>query len=262
MQWIDTHAHVFVKEFSTDLNLVLATAKTKGISHILMPNIDASTVEPMLHVAALASGFCLPMLGLHPGSVENDYQVFLNQMPAMLQQHKFCAIGEIGIDLYWRKDNLAEQVDAFEQQVRMAVQHDLPVAIHSRDAFSQCIFSLKKIKSSLKEGQRLRGVFHCFTGSFEEATEALKLGFYLGIGGVLTYKTSKLPELLQRIGLDKIILETDAPYLPPVPYRGKRNEPAYLYEVALKMSESLNLDLEIIAEITTRNAQELFSLKK
>jgi|688.fasta_scaffold13711_5 TatD DNase family protein len=262
MQWIDTHAHVFVKEFSADLNLVLASAKAKGISHILMPNIDEHTVEPMLQLAKDHSGFCFPMLGLHPGSVENGYQHFLNQMPAMLERNTYCAIGEIGLDLYWRKDNLAEQLDAFEQQVLLAVKYDLPVAIHSRDAFYECIRSLKKIKNTLSAGKRLRGVFHCFTGSFEEANEAMKLGFYLGIGGVLTYKTSKLPELIERIGLDKIILETDSPYLPPVPYRGKRNEPAFLREVAQKMSETLNMDLALVAEITTRNAMELFSLEK
>lgn len=262
MQWIDTHAHVFVEEFTADLDSVLTAARTKGISHILMPNIDAATVEPMLKLARDYSGFCLPMLGLHPGSVENDYRDFLDNMPAMLQKNSYCAIGEIGLDLFWRQDNLEQQSDAFEQQVRLAIQSDLPVAIHSRNAFYECIRILKKVKAGLTEGQRLRGVFHCFTGSFEEAQEALKLGFYLGIGGVLTYKTSKLPELLNRIGLEKIILETDSPYLPPVPYRGKRNEPAYLREVALKMSETLNLDLEEVARITSSNAIELFSLKQ
>ena len=261
MQWIDTHAHVFVEQFSADLNSVLASAKTKGISHVLMPNIDEGTLKPMLKVAENFPGYCIPMLGLHPGSVEENYRLFLNRMPQWLQENSYCAIGEIGIDLYWRKDNLPEQTDAFEQQVEMAVKYDLPVAIHSRDAFHVCIQSLKRIKAQLTEGQRLRGVFHCFTGSYEEAREAIKLGFYLGIGGVLTYKTSKLPELLQRIGLENVILETDSPYLPPVPYRGKRNEPAFLREVALKMSESLNMDLQTVADITTRNAVNLFSLK-
>jgi len=262
MQWIDTHAHVFVEEFSTDLPAVLERAKSKGITHILMPNIDAQTLDSMLGTEAIAQGFCYSMLGLHPGSVDENYQDFLNQMPSLLSQHKYCAIGEIGLDLYWRKDNLAQQQDAFEQQLKIAVEYNLPVAIHSRDAFYECIKSIKKIKSTSKNNNKLRGVFHCFTGSLEEATEAIKLGFYLGIGGVLTYKTSKLPEVLQSIGLKNIILETDAPYLPPVPYRGKRNEPAYLYEVALKLSQSLNVDLAEVSAITTQNAIDLFNLKQ
>lgn len=232
-------------------------ASDAGVGRVYLPNIDSRTVEAMLAIEAVYPGRCFPMMGMHPCSVKEDYERELSVVRHWLEQRPFCAVGEIGIDLYWDKTFFEAQQKVFTTQVEWALEFDLPIVIHLRDSFDEVVELLKPIRDS-----RLRGIFHCFGGSVAQAETAISLGFLLGIGGVLTYKKSGLDETLKHIGLEHLVLETDSPYLSPVPYRGKRNETAYVRIVAERLAEVKQVDLDTVAEVTTRNALEMFEQEK
>lgn len=256
MRLIDTHCHLYSEQFDTDREQVIANAKRMGVDRILLPNVDLQTVAGMHELVANHPGVCYPMMGLHPCDVKPDYETEIAQLFSFFDTHTYCAVGEIGIDLYWDKTTQDIQEKAFLMQVDFALEKGLPIAIHSRNATHRIIEMLKPYKS-----KGLTGVFHCFSESVELAEEILKLGgFKLGIGGVLTYKNAGLPEVLKQINLQHIILETDSPYLPPVPHRGKRNEPAYTRLVAEKLADVKGVSLREVADITTANAEQLFGL--
>jgi TatD DNase family protein len=250
---IDTHSHIYLPEFDQDLELVLEKAKTAGIIQILMPAIDSSTHEKMLEVENKYIG-CLSMIGLHPCSVNQDYTAEIQIIKEYLRKRKFVAIGEIGLDFYWDKTFTEQQYQAFTEQINLALQYKLPIVIHSRNAIDECIEVVTRFPE-------LTGVFHCFSGTLEQAKKIISIGFMLGIGGVVTFKNAGLDKVLDQIGLDNIILETDAPYLAPVPYRGKRNEPAYLSYIIGKLKAITNKTEEEIDQATTSNAKKLFVLK-
>lgn len=256
---VDSHSHLFLEEFSDDLPLVIARARAAGVSHIFMPNIDSTTIGPLLSVCNTYKGYCFPMIGLHPTSVNADYEKELAVVESYLQQtHDFVAIGEIGLDLYWDKTYLKEQLMAFEQQVEWALNYNLPIVIHSREAFEYIYKVLAPYKKT-----PLTGVFHSFTGSAGEAARLMEFeGFKIGINGVVTFKKSSLPEALKEIPLERIVLETDSPYLTPVPNRGKRNESAYLKGTLLKVAEIYGQPVEKVAELTSENALNLFGMLK
>jgi TatD DNase family protein len=256
MRLIDTHCHLYSDVFNEDREEAIANAKRMGVDRILLPNVDLQTVAGMHELVANHPGVCYPMMGLHPCDVKPDYETEIAQLFSFFDTHTYCAVGEIGIDLYWDKTTQDIQEKAFLMQVEFALSKSLPIAIHSRNATHRIIEMLKPYKS-----KGLTGVFHCFSESLELAEEILKLGgFKLGIGGVLTYKNAGLPEVLKQIDLQHIILETDSPYLPPVPHRGKRNEPAYTRLVAEKLADVKGVSLREVADITTANAEQLFGL--
>ena len=252
---IETHAHLYSKDFDEDVNQVILRAKEAGIEKILMPNIDSQSIEPMLGLETAYPNFCLPMIGLHPCSVTSNYEDELARVSFWLKKRKFIAIGEIGTDLYWDKTFWPEQQKAFLQQCQWALDYDLPIAIHSRASIAETI---DLIRPYVLKG--LKGVFHCFSGSIAQAAEIKNLGFYLGIGGVLTFKNGGLNELMAEIGIDHVILETDSPYLAPKPYRGKRNESLYINKVLEKLSELYGISEEAIATITTKNSKDVFGI--
>lgn len=256
MEIIDTHSHLFAEEFSSDLPDVIKRAREAGVMRIYMPNIDATTVDAMLAVSKTYTGFCFPMLGLHPTSVGTDYTEVLGAMKPMLDDvnHPFVAIGEVGLDLYWDRTFRKEQEYAFCTQVEWALEYDLPIVIHCREAFQELMSLMAPYK-----GTSLRGIFHSFTGSVEEAVELLSFeGFLLGINGVLTFKKSILPTVLNQIPLNRIVLETDSPYLTPVPHRGKRNESSYIRFTLSHLASVYGMDMEQVAETTSLNAKKLF----
>lgn len=250
---IDTHAHVYLPEFDADRDAVVERAVAEGIGAIYLPAVDASTHEAML-AAESRYAICHSMMGLHPCSVKEDYARELALVEHYLQQRRFIAIGEIGLDFYWDKTFTEEQFTAFHRQVALAKQYGLPVVIHSRNATDECIEVVRQYPG-------LQGVFHCFSGNEVQARQLMEMGFYLGIGGVVTFKNSGLDKVVQAVGLSNVILETDAPYLAPVPYRGKRNESVYLLEVAKKVAEFKGVRLEEVAEVTTENAKRLFPIE-
>jgi TatD DNase family protein len=253
MQWIDTHAHLYLDAFEADRKEMIARSIENGVVKMLLPNIDTDSIIPMLELCRQFPENCFPMMGLHPTSVKEDYKTQLSVMESLLNEEKFIAIGEIGIDLYWDKTFINEQKDAFKTQLRWAKQKNLPVAIHTREAFP---LILDLVEEEVGEG--LTGVFHCFSGNYEEAKRIIDLGFLLGIGGVLTYKKSHLPEVIREIPIEFLVLETDAPFLPPVPYRGKRNESAYIPLIGQKIAEIKEMNIHETARITTDNAERLF----
>jgi len=255
MNFIDTHSHLFLEEFADDLPLVIERAKVAGVSRIYMPNIDCSTIKPLLDTVARYPGYCFPMIGLHPTSVGQQFREELSVMKKMLSQpNSFVAIGEVGMDLYWDKTYLYEQLEAFETQVQWAAEYQLPLIIHNRNSFEEVYQVIKN-----NEGQKLRGIFHSFTGTREEADKLLQFdGFYLGINGVVTFKKSTLPEELKNVPLDRLVLETDSPYLTPAPNRGKRNESANVKDTLLKLAVIYQRSPEEVAEITTNNALKIF----
>ena len=255
MQLIDTHTHLYLPEFDSDRDEVVNRAVQSGVVRLLMPNIDLDSVEQMLSVEEKFPGTCLPMIGLHPTSVKGDYLLQLDKLREISDRHKFYAVGEIGIDLYWDKTFLNEQITAFKRQVAFALESDLPVVIHSRNSFSEVFEALDEFK-----GTRIKGVFHAFTGTQADADKAIKMGFKLGIGGIVTYKNSGLDKVVKETGPGNLILETDSPYLPPVPYRGKRNESSYLCVINNRLAEIFGSDKEEIASITYSNSVELFGL--
>ena len=252
MYFIDTHTHIYLPEFDDDRDDMMQKAKEVNVEFTIMPAIDSSTHEKMFEVQAIYPN-CYSMIGLHPCSVNQDYEKELGIVNQYLNNRKFVAIGEVGLDFYWDKTFTSEQYDAFRKQIQIALRFDLPIVIHSRNAIDECI-------GVVSEYLNVKGVFHCFSGNEEQARKILQLNFMLGIGGVVTFKNAGLDKVIEKIGLGNVILETDAPYLAPVPHRGKRNEPAYIKLVAEKLSAICNLPLEKIAEITTENARKLFKL--
>lgn len=256
---VDSHSHLFLEEFSEDLPQVIERARAAGVSHIFMPNIDSSTIEPMLTVCRNYEGYCFPMIGLHPTSVDRNYEKQLAVVAEYLERtSEFVAVGEIGLDLYWDKTYLEEQLQAFDRQIRWALEYQLPVVIHCRDAFEYIYKVLAPYKNT-----SLTGVFHSFTGTSDEAKKMREFpGFKIGINGVVTFKKSSLPEVLKHIPLECIVLETDSPYLTPAPHRGKRNESAYLENTLMKVAEIYGECADIVSEKTSENALKLFGVVK
>ncbi len=250
--YIDSHAHIYLPEFDPDRDRMIHSAMDNDITHILMPAIDSSTHEQMVSVQELFPN-CLSMMGLHPCSVKEDPTGELEQVKDWLKKRSFIAIGEIGLDLHWDKTFLKQQYEAFHQQMQLAAELRLPVSIHSRKATRECIDVIRQYPA-------VRGVFHCFSGDVKEAEDVISAGWLLGIGGVVTFKNSGLDKTISSIGAGSLILETDAPYLAPVPYRGKRNESGYLKFVVEKLSLLLKLSSTDIAMITTQNCRSLFAL--
>lgn len=255
MQFIDTHAHVYAPELTTDIELVIKNAISTGIEKILMPAIDSASLEAMLKVEQQFPNHCIAMMGLHPCYVKENYKEELALVETWLAKRKFIAIGEIGLDYYWDKTFAKEQQLVFETQMQWALDMQLPIVIHTRNAMGETI---DLVKPFAKKG--LRGVFHCFSGSKESAEQIIGMDFHLGLGGVLTYKNAGVAEAIKDIPMEFLVLETDAPYLAPVPYRGKTNEPAFMLEVAKKLAEIKSMPLHEIAAITTSNAEKLFGI--
>lgn len=251
MKLIETHAHIYLKEFKNDLPEVIDRAKEAGVEAIYMPNIDHSTIEDMLRVAEDYPGYCIPMIGLHPCSVTKDFEKDLYEVEEWLNKGKFAAVGEIGTDLYWDKSFWEEQQEAFKVQTTLAQQHGLPLVIHCRETIDETI-------QLVKESGYENGVFHCFTGSVEQAEQITGLGYILGMGGVITFKNGGMVPVLKEINEEHFVLETDSPYLTPTPHRGKRNEPYYLEFVRGKIAEEKGMTEEVISRITTDNALKLF----
>ena len=255
MQLIDTHTHIYLPEFDADRDEAVKRAVQSGVVKQLMPNIDIDSAFQMLLTENNYPGICYPMIGLHPTSVKEDYVSQLDKLENLTDSHKFYAIGEIGIDLYWDQSRLKEQVLVFRRQLAFALKAELPVVIHSRNSFFEVFKTLEEFK-----GSGLKGVFHAFTGSLQEAEKAIGLGFKLGIGGIVTFKNSGLDKVVSQSGLENIILETDSPYLAPVPHRGKRNESSYLCIINDKVAEILGSSKEETASGTYGNSVQLFGL--
>ena len=256
MKFIDTHAHLYSSPLKENIEGIMKNAMDNGIDTIIMPAIDSSTLEAMLEVEMTYPQNTMAMMGLHPCSVKDNVKEELAIIEAQLQKRKFIAIGEIGLDYYWDKTFMNQQMEAFEIQMQWALDYKLPIAIHTRNAMGETI---EAVKPFAKKG--LRGIFHCFSGSRESAEQITSMGFHLGLGGVLTYKNAGLAEAVANIPMEWLVLETDAPYLSPVPYRGKTNEPSYMIQVALKLAEIKNLPLHEVAEMTTKNAMKVFGIK-
>ncbi len=252
---IDTHTHIYDHDFDADRAEVVQRAIDAGVGMMLMPNVDASTIQPMLETHEQFPDCTRVMMGLQPEEVKGDYKQVLAQMEKELERNIYIGVGEIGLDFYWDTTFEKEQLDALEVQLEWAKQLHLPLSIHCRNAFSFMVRVLEK-----KQDGGLQGVMHCFTGTEEEARAYLELGFHLGLGGVTTYKNCAVKDYLRNIPLDRIVLETDAPYLSPVPHRGQRNEPAFMVDTARKIAEIYQRPLEEIAEITTNNAKMLFKI--
>lgn len=259
MKLVDSHSHLFLDEFAEDLPQVMERARAAGVTHIFMPNIDSATIEPMLRVCSQYEGYCFPMIGLHPTSVTTDYEKELKIVSEQLEKpNNYVAIGEVGMDLYWDKTFLKEQEVVFERQIEWALEYDLPIIIHCREAFDYIYKVLKPYNTT-----SLKGIFHSFTGTVEEALRIVELSrFLIGVNGVVTFKKSSLPEVLRGIPLERIVLETDAPYLTPVPNRGKRNESAYVKDTLIKIAEIYGKAPEEVGLITSENALGMFGMSK
>lgn len=255
MHLIDTHTHIYLQEFDDDRDEVIKRAVQSDVVKLLMPNIDVDSVSQMLEVEYRHPDICYPMIGLHPTSVKEDYESQLDKLESLMANHKFYAIGEIGIDLYWDQSHLNEQILVFKRQVAFAVQEGLPVVIHSRDSFPEVFEALEEFR-----GSGLKGVFHAFTGTISDAEKAIGMGFMLGIGGIVTFKNSGLDKVIGQISPENILLETDSPYLAPVPHRGKRNESSYICLINEKIAEIFGLTAEKTASITWSNSVQLFGL--
>jgi TatD DNase family protein len=252
MNIIETHAHIYDQAFVEDREAMLEKAFSVGVSEIWMPNCNSETIEGMMALANQYPNKCLPMMGLHPCYVKEDFEKELYIVEDWLSKYQFLAIGEIGMDLYWDKTFVEQQEKAFLYQCQLAKKHHLWIDIHSRNAFWETVALIEKNADS-----HLKGIFHCFTGTLEEAQKAIDLGFLLGVGGVATFKNGGLDKVLPHISLENIVLETDAPYLAPVPYRGKRNESAYLPIIAQKVADLMECSIEKVLEITSQNALKL-----
>jgi len=255
MIFIDTHTHLYMEQFNDDRSAAVGRARQAGVVLHLMPNVDSETVDAMMGVARAFPGACLPMMGLHPTSVRPDYEKELELVEHWLERESFIAIGETGIDLYWDKTWLEEQKRSLHRHIELALCYDLPLVVHSRKSLNE-IFGVM----AAYRGSALKGVFHCFPGSLQEAERAVGFGFFLGIGGVVTYKNSGMASVVETFGLEHLVLETDAPYLPPIPHRGKRNESAYLAAIAEKVAVLTGKSMEEVAATTTGNAKKLFGL--
>ena len=255
MNSIDTHCHLYLDQFSNDIDAVIKRAEVKGVTKFYLPAIDSSTHAAMLHLEAKHPQKCIAMMGLHPCSVNANYKDELQQVEEWFSKRNFVAVGEIGLDFYWDKTFVSEQTESFKTQIELAIKKNIPIVIHTRNAMQETINVVKEYSK-----QNVRGIFHCFSGSYESAKEIIKAGFYLGIGGVVTYKNAGLAEVLQKIDLKHIVLETDSPYLSPVPFRGKQNEPSYLKYIIEKVAEIKNISVEEVAELTTKNGVQIFGI--
>ena len=255
MQFVDTHTHIYDKEFDADRTEVVQSAVENGVQMMLLPNVDVTTIAPMLDTFEHFSDHCRMMMGLQPEEVRDDYRTVLARIEKELERDIYIGVGEIGLDFYWDAIFEKQQIEAFEVQLDWAKQLGLPLSIHCRNAFEKMVKILEK-----KQDGDLRGVMHCFNGTLDEAKTYLDLGFHLGLGGVITYKSCHVRDFLAEIPLERIVLETDAPYLAPVPHRGKRNEPVFLVDTARKIAEILNITIEQVASATTNNAKSLFNI--
>jgi TatD DNase family protein len=250
----DTHTHLYAEQFNSDISTVIKSCVDKGIERLFLPNIDSTSIDAMMVLGEKYPNNCFPMMGLHPTSVKENYKEELALVDDWLNKKQFCAVGEIGIDLYWDKSLLKEQQDAFRYQIGLAKKHNLPFVIHCRDSFDEIFEIMDEMNDD-----KMRGIFHCFTGNIEQANHIINYGnFKIGIGGVVTFKNSGLDKTVEQIDLEHLVLETDSPYLAPAPYRGKRNESSFLYEIAEKVADIYNLPIEDIAKITTQNSKEIF----
>ena len=252
---IDTHTHLYSEEFDKDRAEMIARAKAAGVTRCFIPAIDSSYTERMFQLKNEYPDYVFLMNGLHPCNVKENYKEELTHVENLMPTHSFCAIGEIGIDLYWDKTFLKEQQEAFAWQIQLAKKHQLPIVIHCREAFEEVFEVLESEK-----GDELFGIFHCFSGTEAQAHRAIGYGLHLGIGGVVTFKNGNIDKFLKNIDLQHIVLETDSPYLAPVPYRGKRNESAYIVQVADKLSDIYELPVDEIKRITTENATKIFKI--
>lgn len=255
MQLIDTHTHLYNKEFNRDIQEVIQRAEKEGVEKFYLPAVDSESHEALMALEVQYPGKCIGMMGLHPTSVKADYESELRLVEDWLGRRQWVAVGEIGLDFYWDRTFEQQQYVAFHRQVEWALHYKIPIVIHSRESMQESI-------GVVREHQQgdLRGIFHCFTGSYEAARQIVDLGLYLGIGGVLTYKNAGLADALKDIPLESLVLETDAPYLSPVPFRGKRNEPGYLQYVVAKLAEIKGVSQEEVARVTTENAQKIFGI--
>jgi len=253
MNFVDTHSHIYLNEFSDDINDVVNRALEKGINKILLPNIDSDSVKAMLYLVDLYPDICYPMMGLHPTSVKENWAEELANVKKLLDERQYIGIGEIGIDLYWDKTFIKEQIHVFGEQIDLAKKNGLPFVIHARDSFPEIFKVLEN-----KYDEKYLGIFHAFSGNEEQGLRAIEMGFKLGIGGVVTFKNAGLDKTIRKIGFEHLVLETDSPYLTPIPFRGKRNESAYIYYIAQRLADIFDVSVKEIAEITTRNANKLF----
>lgn len=253
MHITDTHTHLYLEDFKGDIDEIIQRAMAEGVAKFYLPNIDSSSIDDLLRLEEKYPDNCIAMMGLHPCSVKENYRDELKLVEEWLKKRPFAAVGEIGLDFYWDKTFTKEQKEAFQLQIEWALQHNLPIVIHSRNSLQDCIDIVKQ-----NQNGNLKGIFHCFGGSIEEAKQIMDLGFLMGIGGVVTYKKAGLSEVLKEIPVTHLVLETDAPYLTPVPFRGKRNEPAYLKHVIEKIADAKGVSPFEIIEATTTNAQNLF----
>ena len=250
----DTHTHLYLPEFKNDITDVINRAVENGVTKFYLPAIDSTHTKEMLELEEKYPGKYIAMMGLHPCSVKENYKEELALVNDWLRKRKFAAVGEIGLDFYWDKTFADQQYESFHQQIEWALQYKIPINIHSRNAMQQSIDVVKQYA-----GKGLRGIFHCFSGTYTNACEIIETGFYLGIGGVVTYKNSGVADAIKDIDLKHIVLETDAPYLTPAPFRGKRNESSYLQYVAQKIAEVKNISVDEVAEVTTKNAGQVYS---
>ena len=250
---IDTHTHLYLEQFRDDIDDVISRAKAVGVEKFYLPSISSKYNKSMHDLEKKFPDDIFCMIGLHPCSVDDNFDLELDFVKKKIKEHNYKAIGEIGIDLFHEKKYFDQQVIAFEQQIKLAIENDLPIVIHSRDSFDEIFEVLEKFKC-----EKLRGIFHCFTGNIDQARRIIDLNFHLGIGGVLTFKNGKISEFLNEIPINKIVLETDSPYLAPSPYRGTRNESSYLKIIADKLAEIYNLKIDEISKITQQNSIEVF----
>lgn len=257
MIFTDTHTHLYDEQFKEDRDQTIKAAIEAGITKMYLPNCDSTTLEGMLELSKQHPENCFPMMGLHPCYVKADNTAELKLVADELATGKYYGVGEIGLDYYWDKTYTKQQIEAFEYQIDLALQHDLPIIIHSRDSLQDGIDIVRK-----KQNGRLKGIFHCFGGNEQEAQQIIDCGFYMGIGGVVTFKNSTLPQVLKNISLEHLVLETDAPYLAPTPFRGKRNESSYITLIAEKLAEIKERALEDVARITTDNATKVFGTNR
>jgi len=253
MKLIDTHAHIYLPEFKNDIDLILGKSKKVGVEKIFMPNIDLQSIESMLSLEKEYLGYCYSMIGLHPCYVNENVKKDLKTIKSWFEEHNFCAIGEIGIDLHWDKSKLNEQILAFESQINWAKDLRLPIIIHCRSSIDMTIELVRKHQDG-----NLKGIFHCFIGDREHSKKIIDLNFLVGIGGVVTFKNGGMDKVIPDIELENIVLETDSPYLTPTPYRGKRNEPSYLHLIATKVAELKGCEIDEVARLTSENAIKIF----
>lgn len=251
---IDSHCHIYSEDFKDDLETVMQRAFDAGLKKFYMPAIDSTTNQLMFQLEEKYPGICVAMMGLHPCSVKENFETELAEVAEYLGKRKFAAVGEIGLDFYWSKEFIKQQYEAFHRQINLSVKYDLPIVIHTRDAMQETIDVVSEYNG------KARGIFHCFGGTVEDANRIIELGYYLGIGGVVTYKNSGLANVIEQINLKHLVLETDAPYLTPVPFRGKRNECSYLKFIQEKIADIKKINPEEVAAVTSENALKIFAL--